>query len=78
MQTQQAIEGLIHSLYRKVGGDPQDIDHVIPVDGDWGNAIAYHVIRSDGAVAAVFQDCIDAGNEGAIEEALCHFEPIHP
>ncbi len=74
MTSRAHIEELVADLYHEVGGDPQDIVHIIPIDGDWPDARSYQIIRNDGAVAALYRKDIVNCAVANMRQSLRSFE----
>jgi hypothetical protein len=73
MRTEHNVRKLITQLYHDLGEDPARLKSIKPVGGDWASAIAYEIIRDDGAVVHVQGKDIDEANEPQLAEVLGRF-----
>lgn len=69
-EAQSEITRLIEKLFCNIGGNANDIAHIIPKDGGWGKALSYEVCNKEGKRIRVFRKYIDDKEHETIKIAL--------
>ena len=73
MRTQASVEELIRRLYQELGGKPEDLLQIKPIDGGWDNALSYEITRKDRKHSTVYRKDLDDGNKQNIKSSLSAF-----
>jgi hypothetical protein len=78
MTKEQEIKDMIISLYQQLGLGPTDLVCINPIDGVWGYALSYDIVRKDGAIARIFRRDIDDSATAHLLAALRQFRLSTP
>ena len=73
MKSERDTLALLRQLYRDAGGDPHAIVRVVPLYGNWYNALKFEVVRADDAKTWIWRKDLESGNTAAISSALNDF-----